>query len=256
MAKAKAPAITAEQILQAAEFYSAQDLRNLQRELTGTVRELQRLTEGSGLASRIGGLLPREQQDVLRNAAALVGSINYSITHAKESRQRQEKQAAARRKERELQARTLLTEAYPPSTTPEQQVDIIKLALVLHRAGYFWGFYSEIELNQKMRDYVTKVQSSTNTAGVPGAVRSLNSTVDFCRSEILSDLTQHLSIDIGDDLTVQARFDALQQRLAELTPQVLDSRLASETIRIWTEALSEAEQRVGADPLLKAPEGI
>lgn len=241
-------AITAEQILEVGEFYGVKDLRSLQRNMTATVRLLHQLTGGRGLTSRIGNLLSLEQQELLRNATTLLDSINYRITHAKECRQRSDKQAEARRKQRADQAHRMVNGAYPlPLETPEQQLEVIKLALVLNRAGHYQSFFSEIQLNERLRDFPPKAQLAAARNRDPGVDLAwrLRSRLDFERVEIQTALTTHLEDDPGG-LTVQARFDALQQRLAELAPQVLDTRLASETLRIWTEALSaEAEQREG-----------
>jgi len=239
-------AITAEQILEVGEFYGVKDLRSLQRNMTATVRLLHQLTGGRGLTSRIGNLLSLEQQELLRNATTLLDSINYRITHAKECRQRSDKQAEARRKQRADQAHRMVNGAYPlPLETPEQQLEVIKLALVLNRAGHYQSFFSEIQLNERLRGF-PKVQLAAARNGDPGVdlTLRLRTRLDFERVEIQAALTTHLEDDTGG-LTVQARFDALQQRLAELAPQVLESRLASETLRIWTEALSKAEQREG-----------
>ncbi|MFB8831269.1 hypothetical protein ACE0DR_22705 [Azotobacter sp. CWF10] len=235
--------ISVEQILKLGESYRAQELRGMQSKLTSTAKELQQLTGGNGLLGRIGGQLNREQQQLLRDAASLIQSINYQVEHAKEKRQRTEKQAKARREERDRQAKRLVADAYPlPITKPEHRAEIIRLALVLNRAGEFFPFYSDIELNQKLRAFVAEAQTTTNRHRDTLEAR-LTSKTSYFRTEIIFSLEKHIAY--NDGTTVQARFDALQHKLAELGPQVLDTQPAAGTVRLWMNALSQAEKQEG-----------
>lgn len=150
----EAKTITAETILQLGQLYSTQEMRSMQSKLTGAAREVRALTGSKGLIARIGELQTHEQRQLLRDAANLVDSVNTHLEHAKEKRQRDEKAAAAKRKERELQAKHLVSESLPlPCDTPEQMPEVIRLGLILNHARAFQSFYSPQELSQKLRPY-------------------------------------------------------------------------------------------------------
>ncbi len=86
--------VDAELVLQLDKFGSAADLRSQQAKLTGAAREIRKLTGGgTDLFGKLGSYLSFEQKQLLQDAARLLDSVNKQIEHAKEKRDRDEKQA-------------------------------------------------------------------------------------------------------------------------------------------------------------------
>ncbi|WP_061291215.1 hypothetical protein [Azotobacter vinelandii] len=227
--------LTTDQVLDRTRFHDSRNLANYESRLTAATKEIDRLLNGG-----FGSLLGIEEQQALQDAAAAIRTIRNRVEHAKEIKRREEKAARARQEERDRQARRLVAEAYPlPLETPQHRLEIIKLALVLNRAGHYLPFYSELELNQKLRTFVTQASWQIITSH-PGDHEDtlearLANKVSYFRVEIIRALEQHLAYD--DETAVPARLDALQHELADLGNQVLSTKIATETLRLWAEAL-------------------
>lgn len=90
--------VDAELVLQLNKLGSAADLRSQQAKLTGAAREIRKLTGGgTDLFGKLGCYLSFEQKRLLQDAARLLDSVNQQVEHAKEKRDRDEKQAKKRR---------------------------------------------------------------------------------------------------------------------------------------------------------------
>ncbi|EKA29270.1 hypothetical protein PABE177_6260, partial [Pseudomonas aeruginosa ATCC 700888] len=101
--------VDAELVLQLNKFGSAADLRSQQAKLTGAAREIRKLTGGgTDLFGKLGCYLSFEQKQLLQDAARLLDSVNQQVEHAKEKRDRDEKQAKKRRDLRERLAKQLV----------------------------------------------------------------------------------------------------------------------------------------------------
>lgn len=224
--------INAEVVLDLGKFYSAKELRGLQSKLTGTAREIRELTNGSKLLGRIGGKLTNEQLQLLRNAAKLIESVGFNVEHAKEKRHRGEVVDKTLQKDRDNAARKLVASTFPlPGETLEQKLDIIRLAIVLNRAGCFQPFYSPTELSLRLRNYVTDNIKPEGWA---------DSTVKLFRNFLLSDLEQYVSV--MDSQTVHERMGTLLLQVEKLYPEFLQDTYEIETLRLWSEALCSSEQ--------------
>lgn len=224
--------INAEVVLDLGKFYSSTELRILQSKLTGTAREIRELTNGSKLLGRIGGKLTDEQLQLLRNAAKLIESVGFNVEHAKEKRHRGEVVDKTLQKDRDNAARKLVASTFPlPGETLEQKLDIIRLAIVLNRAGCFQPFYSPTELSLRLRNYVTDNIKPEGWA---------DSTVKLFRNFLLSDLEQYVSV--MDSQTVHERMGTLLLQVEKLYPEFLQDTYEIETLRLWSEALCSSEQ--------------
>lgn len=246
MAKApitEARNITADEILKLGQLYSAKELRNLQSKLTGAAREVRTLTGNRGLIARIGELLTCEQRQLLRDAASLVDSVNTNLEHAKEKRQRDEKIAAAKRKERELQAKQLVRESFHlPCDTPEQMLEVIRLGLTINHARAFQSFYSPREFSQKLRQYATTPPQNKPFRNGWSLAEELKYQASYLRDTISEELADLLAYG-GDNMSVKDKHAALQAKIEEIRGPVLE--LEAETLSAWSTALASLEKREG-----------
>ncbi|HBO8727846.1 TPA: hypothetical protein L5B54_006659, partial [Pseudomonas aeruginosa] len=124
--------VDAELVLQLNKFGSAADLRSQQAKLTGAAREIRKLTGGgTDLFGKLGCYLSFEQKQLLQDAARLLDSVNKQVEHAKEKRDRDEKQAKKRRELRGRLAKQLVASNYPlPGNTLEERLEILQIALI------------------------------------------------------------------------------------------------------------------------------
>lgn len=105
---------------------------------------------GSGLSGRISEQLSYEQRQLLLDAATLIESVNNHIEHAKEKRVRDEKATKRRQDARNARAKQLIAAKFPLlHETVEQQLEVLKDALVFNRAGVHIGFCDPIKYNQE-----------------------------------------------------------------------------------------------------------
>ncbi|MGV8783706.1 hypothetical protein ACV35H_33975, partial [Pseudomonas aeruginosa] len=105
--------VDAELVLQLNKFGSDADLRSQHAKLTGAARETRKLTGGgTDLFGTLGGYLSFEQKQLLQDAARLLDAVNKQVDHAKEKRDRDEKEAKKRRELRGLLAKQLFDSNY------------------------------------------------------------------------------------------------------------------------------------------------
>lgn len=86
---------TKEQLLELLRYYKSTELRSLQTQLTKSRNQIRDVTTG-----RLAPLFSQSELDTLRQASALLGSLNGRVEKAKEVRQREEEV-----REREQEAR-------------------------------------------------------------------------------------------------------------------------------------------------------
>jgi flagellar biosynthesis chaperone FliJ len=236
--------ITADLVLELGKLYSSNELRSVQTKLTGTAREIRKLTGERTLLGRLGDSLTREQRQLLQDAARLIDSVNTNITHAKERKKRAEDTKAAWRKQREKDAKTLCDHAFPlPYETLEQKLEVIKLALVLHQLRIYQDFRTAALFHHSLREDVTDFSKLIGWKIPAWKLSRLTSYRLDIQQSIQHAITREL-----DDLSVQAQLDNLQKRIADIQEQVLAAPLAVETLRIWSDAFSpEADQNPSSE---------
>lgn len=160
--------VDAELVLQLNKFGSAADLRSQQAKLTGAAREIRKLTGGgTDLFGKLGCYLSFEQKQLLQDAARLLDSVNQQVEHAKEKRDRDEKQAKKRRELRGRLAKQLVASNYPlPGNTLEERLEILQIALIYNRAKVIdeiaYDDGSEVEerlrvIKQKVADCIAQI---------------------------------------------------------------------------------------------------
>jgi len=236
-----ASGITAEVVLELGKLYSAKDLRNVQTKLTSAAGELrkigQRWTTRSGLLGSLGEHLTADQRQLLLDAAHLIDSVGNNVVHAKEKRQRTEKEAQRRRDARENRAKQLVAAQYPLPAVPndhEDLLEIVKTALIYNRARVLHPFYSPIEFCIKQRPEL----------GSPGVrfgskrerdYSSLFYEISHLRSELLTSIQDEISYDDGSE--VEKRLAAVKQRVAEHVSQTPLTSQEKEVIELWRKAL-------------------
>lgn len=223
-----AASITTEQVLNLTHFLTAKELRAYQGKLTATSKELDRLVDKTG----IGRLMSLEEQELIKQAADIVRTINLRIEHAKEKKQREEKERANRFRALDKQARDLAHQAYPlPIETLEQKLDVVRTALVLNQARVLQDYYST-------REFTAKLQSSATPDPKKAHYWSVSREIDYLRSEILQSVSDHINsyLDFSPS-AIPSNLATLQAKCAELRPQVLEQ--AAEAIQVWLAALRQ-----------------
>lgn len=242
MPKPSTPAaipLTADVVLELGKYQQADDLRKLQTKLTSTAREIRNLTSGNKLLGRIGGMLTDEQQQLLRDAAKLIESVGFNIEHAKEKRQRTEAQIKSERKERDAAAKKIAASAYSLATeTLEQQLEIIRLALTLSRAGCYQPFYSPTEISLRFRNYVC---ARPRLFGWKSAKEYWDSRIRSFADELREEIELYLTVDDGK--CVRQRLEDLQSKAREHRPEVCSDPYEVETLRMWAALLAGPQQQ-------------
>lgn len=236
-----ASGITPEVVLKLGELYSAKDLRSVQAKLTSVAGELrkigQRWTSRTGLLGRLGEHLTADQRQLLLDAAHLIDSVSNNVVHAKEKRQRTEKEAQRRREAREKRAKQLVAAQYPLPAVPndhEDLLEIVKTALIYNRARVLHAFYTPFEFSLKHGPQL-------GTPGVRhGTQRERGYTelfydITHLRSELLSAIQDEISYDDGSE--VEERLAAMKQRVAEHVSQTASTSQEKEVIELWRKAL-------------------
>jgi hypothetical protein len=230
--------LTADVVLSLGKYQQSDDLRKLQAKLTSTAREIRSLTAGNTLLGRIGQTLSAEQQQLLRDAAKVIESVGFNIEHAKEKRQRTEAALKAQRKEREAVAKKLTIAAFPlPTENLQQQLEVVRLALMLSRAGCYRPFYSATEISLRFRD----------AAGARPKLIGYNSSKEYWDGhihsfarEVREEIELYLAVD--DDQSVQQRLENLQSKLQKIRPAICIDPYEMETLRIWARLLATPQQ--------------
>ena len=167
----------------------------------------------------------------------MIQSVGFNIEHAKEKRQRSETAAKTRQKDRDASAKKLVEYAYPlPTDTLGHKLEIIRLALVLNRAGYFHAFYTPVEFSLRYRNYVTDTPSIN---GRKSPRRFWEDKIATLRSDLKYGIQEHLAL--KGEMTVQERFLALQRQVEALYTQVSSDPYEVETLQLWSHALSSIE---------------
>ncbi|WP_047305754.1 hypothetical protein [Pseudomonas fluorescens] len=234
----EAVGITAEAVLQIGKLYSSNELRGIQKKLTATTGDLRKLANGwqrgSGLLGSLGDLLSREQSELLRNAAQLIDSIGHNVTHAKEKRVRAEKDAKRRQDARNTRAKQLIAAEFPLlHETVEQQLEVLKDALVFNRAGVNIGFYDPIEYNQK---WIKHLDEAPKVGSWTTPLRYLKSCITSARSDLIQALCSDIAYDDGSD--VEERLKALKQKIADRLFQTPLTAEEEKTLQLWKSALT------------------
>lgn len=227
-----AASITTEQVLNVTRYLTAKELRAYQGKLTATSKELDRLIDKTGL----GRLMGLEEQELIRQAAGLVRTINLRIEHAKEKKQREEKGRADRFRALDQQAHELTQQAYPlPIETPEQQLEVVRTALVLNQARVLQIYYSP-------REFTAKLRLSAKPDPQKARDWSASREIHYLRSEIHQSVRDHINSSLNLETfshDIPTNLATLQAKCDELRPQVLAQE--AETIRLWSEALANPQ---------------
>ncbi|MCU8967348.1 hypothetical protein OE523_30910, partial [Pseudomonas aeruginosa] len=188
--------VDAELVLQLNKFGSAADLRSQQAKLTGAAREIRKLTGGgTDLFGKLGCYLSFEQKQLLQDAARLLDSVNQQVEHAKEKRDRDEKQAKKRRELRGRLAKQLVASNYPlPGNTLEERLEILQIALIYNRAKVFDPLYSTHQLHSKLKRWLERPKQ---LIGWRSEAEYFASQVGSLRCDFISHLTHEIAYDDG-----------------------------------------------------------
>ena len=198
----------------------------------------QRWTSSSCLLGRLGEHLTADQRQLLLDAANRIDSVGNNVVHAKEKRQRTEKEAQRRREARENRAKQLVEAQYPIPAVPndhEDLLEIVKTALIYNRARVLHAFYSPIEFCLKQRPEL----------GTPGVrfggkrerdYSDLFFEITYLRSELLTSIQDEISYDDGSE--VEERLAAMKQRVADQVSQAALTNQEKEVIELWRKALN------------------
>lgn len=237
--------ITADVVLEQANFYEAKDFRKVQTGLSSAARELRTLTQyNNKLLGRLGAQLSHEQRELLSNAAALLDSVKYNVEHAKERKARAEKAAAKLREQRERQAKQLVAQHFQlPATTVEQQIEVLKLYIATRPVTDGWLLKEDHRIRDMMQSEAPKWSNTISWRR--DRVSSLIADLKFS-------VEHHL---VHPDLTPAERLASLQKRIAEVREAQLSKPSAQETLRVWTEALQEVASVSNTTPAAAPSQG-
>ncbi|HBP0897447.1 TPA: hypothetical protein ACP3ZK_006518, partial [Pseudomonas aeruginosa] len=210
-----------------------------QAKLTGAAREIRKLTGGgTDLFGKLGGYLSFEQKQLLQDAARLLDSVNKQIEHAKEKRDRDEKQAKKRRELRGRLAKQLVASNYPlPANTLEERLEILQIALIYNRAKVFDPLYSTRELHSRLKGWLERPKRDI---GWRSEAEYFASWVGCLRSEFIQSLTDEIAYDDGSE--VEERLRVIKQKVADCTAQIALTSEEQETLRLWKDALQSAPE--------------
>ncbi|ELQ15315.1 hypothetical protein A988_00605 [Pseudomonas syringae BRIP39023] len=235
----EASGITPQLMQKLNEQYNSSELRAAQTKLTNTSRELRNLSSGHqmgrGLVSRLGDYLSVEQRELLAQAAQLLESVNSHVEHAKEKRVRDEKAAKRRQDARNARAKQLIAATYPlPTESLDQKLELLKSVLLFNRTGAYDGFYTTVELNNRVRrDLLTPF---SQLIGWTSLTAYRVSCLDSLRHQLVEALTNNISYDDGSD--VEDRLAILKSKVREERAKAELTAEESETLRLWKEALA------------------
>ncbi|CDM47885.1 hypothetical protein APA66_28940 [Pseudomonas aeruginosa] len=231
--------VDAELVLQLNKFGSAADLRSQQAKLTGAAREIRKLTGGgTDLFGKLGCYLSFEQKQLLQDAARLLDSVNQQVEHAKEKRDRDEKQAKKRRELRGRLAKQLVASNYPlPGNTLEERLEILQIALIYNRAKVFDPLYSTHQLHSKLKRWLERPKQ---LIGWRSEAEYFASQVGSLRCDFISHLTHEIAYDDGSE--VEERLRVIKQKVADCTAQIALTSEEQETLRLWKDALQSAPE--------------
>lgn len=237
--------ITPEVMQKLNQFYNSKDLRGVQTKLTNTAREIRKLSDGrwkmgSGVLGGLSEHLTPEQCQLLQDAAHLIDSVNTHIEHAKEKRVRSEKESKRRQEARLARAKQLVASTYPlPNESNEQQLDVIKTALILNRARQYHTVRNATEFNLYVRNELKEPARLYGRTPTQYRINNLTSI----RYDVISEITDHLAYDDGS--TVEDRLHAIQEKVADALAQIALTSDERETLRLWSQALAPVEPKEG-----------
>ncbi|CAI8927074.1 hypothetical protein [Pseudomonas chlororaphis] len=241
----EARGITPEVMQKLNQYRSSKDLRGIQTKLTGTARELRKLSNGwstaSGLLGRLGEHLTPEQRQLLKDAAHLIDSVNTQVEHAKEKHVRSEKASKRRQDARNARAKQLIAAEYPfPTDSMGDLLTLLKTALIFNRARVYDSLYSPNELNHRYRKFL---QEPARLVGWKNLTEYRASHLSSLRWELISGLNSEIAYDDGSE--VEDRLKALQEKVREAQIHFELTVEEQETLRLWTEALAPAATAEG-----------
>jgi len=229
----QATGITADLVLELGRHYSAKQMRSVQTGLTTAASELRSLTRHEDLLGRLGDRLTHEQRELLTNAAKLLDSIKHNVEHAKERKDRVEKDLAKKRDMWERQAKQLVNTHFEmPMETVAEQLRILELYLVarvvLSQAVYL---SDHAQLRKQMAEdppaWSNQSMALWRQSRVGSLMADLRSALcDFLRWDLNSTPANRLA-------EVQATIEASRTKILSQPQDV-------ETLRIWSDALTGA----------------
>lgn len=229
----QAAGITAELVLELGRHYSAKQMRSVQTGLTTAARELRSLTGHEDLLGRLGGRLTPEQRELLSNAAKLLDSIKHNVEHAKERKDRVEKDLAKKRDMWERQAKKLVeTHFQMPMATVPEQLRILELYLVARVVlEHAVCLFDHAQLRKQMVEEPPTWSNQSMAVWRQSRVGSLMADLrlalcDFLRWDLNSTPAQRLE-------EVQGNIEARRGEILARPQNV-------ETLRIWSDSLSGA----------------
>lgn len=189
---------------------------------------------GSGLSGRISERLSYEQRQLLLDAATLIESVNSHIEHAKEKRVRDEKATKRRQDARNAGAKQLIAAEFPLlHETVEQQLEVLKDALVFNRVGVHVGFYDPQKYNQ---EWIKHLVEAPKVGSWTTPQRYLKSCITSARSELIQALCSDIAYDDGS--SVEERLNVLKQKVADCLARTPLTTAEETTLQLWKSALT------------------
>ncbi|EQL43763.1 hypothetical protein M770_30955, partial (plasmid) [Pseudomonas aeruginosa VRFPA03] len=178
------------------------------------------------------------KKQLLQDAARLLDSVNKQVEHAKEKRDRDEKQAKKRRELRGRLAKQLVASNYPlPGNTLEERLEILQIALIYNRAKVFDPLYSTHQLHSKLKRWLERPKQ---LIGWRSEAEYFASQVGSLRCDFISHLINEIAYDDGSE--VEERLRVIKQKVADCTAQIALTSEEQETLRLWTDALQSAPE--------------
>ncbi|MFJ3110299.1 hypothetical protein [Pseudomonas putida] len=229
----QATGITADLVLELGRHYSAKQMRSVQTGLTTAARELRSLTGHQDLLGRLGDRLTPEQRELLTNAAKLLDSIKHNVEHAKERKDRVEKDLAKKRDMWERQAKQLVDAHFQmPMATVAEQLRILELYLVarvvLEQAVCL---FDHAQLRKQMVEEPPTWSNQSMAVWRQSRVGSL-------MADLRSALCDFLRWDLNS--TPAKRLAEVQSTIEARRGEILARPQDVETLRIWSDSLSGA----------------
>jgi len=142
--------VTADQVLEAMQFYNATELKGVQSKLTASATQLDKLTTGP-----LRCLLAQDEEEVIRRAADLVRQLNLRVEHAKEIKKREEKRKADETKKRSAAVLKVLKDNFEIEQNEGEEfhrrlVSVAEIILTLSKDQQFLVYLPTAELAEEM----------------------------------------------------------------------------------------------------------
>ncbi|MCU9528374.1 hypothetical protein N5943_06800 [Pseudomonas mosselii] len=229
----QASGITADLVLELGRHYSAKQMRSVQTGLTTAARELRSLTKHEDLLGRLGDRLSPEQRELLNDAARLLDSIKYNVEHAKERKDRVEKDLAKKRDLWERQAKQLVAAQFEmPMASVAEQLRILELYLVARIVLSQAVFLDDHTQLRKV------MQEEPPTWSNQSIAQWRQSRVGSLMVDLRSALCDYLRWDLN--ITPAKRLAEVQLSMETRRAEILAKPQEIETVRIWSDSLSGA----------------